>query len=173
MAEKRKKYNWAVEKEFLIVLAVAALIGLLSLQVVENTSLFDPLEVPDGFVAWQKLATTKENEVCTKDDEGFENCETKPEYSPQVSALSGKDVKLMGYMFPLMQGKKQKEFLLGPYPQSCPYHYHIGASQVVEVHSPQGVEFTYEPVKVEGTFAAEYNAEFGVFYYLKDAKLAE
>jgi len=176
MARKRKKVKadrMSAEKEFLIVLCVAALIGLLSLQAAEKSSLFDALEVPQGYITWQKFATTKEVEVCKKDDEGYDHCEIKPEYSDKVLALNGKKIKLMGYMFPLMQGDNQKEFLLGAYPQSCPFHYHVGPSQIVEVHSPKGVKFSYEPVKIEGNFTAEYNSEFGVFYYLKDAATAK
>lgn len=171
---KQKPQSDLDNKDFYIMFALVIVFGgLLTFQAAEESNFFQPVEVPDGYITWQSFATTKEIEECTQDKDFFQNCETKPKYSNEILALDGKEVKVMGYMFPLMQGDNQKEFLLGPYPQSCPYHYHVGPSQIIEVHSPKGIKFSYEPVKLEGKFTAEYNSEFGVFYYLKDAKFTK
>lgn len=180
MARKRK-YKQEIEddfdkKDFFIMFALVAVFGgLLTFQVAEERNFFKPIEVPEGYISWESFATTKEVESCREqeDDNIFIDCEIKPEYSDEILALDGKEIKVIGYMFPLTQGDNQTEFLLGPYPQSCPYHYHVGPSEIIEVHSPKGIEFSYEPVKLEGRFSAEFNSEFGVFYYLKDATVTE
>ena len=44
-------------------------------------------------------------------------------------------------MFPLEQDEKQKLFLLGPFPVSCPYHPHISANLIIEVHAEKSNSF--------------------------------
>ena len=68
---------------------------------------------------------------------------------------------------PLEQSEKQKKFLLGPYPLGCPFHYHIGASQVIEINSTEPIDFSFEPITITGKLKVEYNKETGTFYYLE------
>lgn len=129
-----------------------------------------PLVVSGGAVPWDVFATTTEKEECTIDKEGYDYCIVKPTYSEKVKALSGTKIKLMGYMFPLGQGKNQKNFLIGPYPLSCPFHYHVGPAQTIEVIAKDHIEFSYKPILLEGIFSTDFNEETGVFYYLKEAE---
>ena len=128
-----------------------------------------PLKVTGDAVSWEVFAKTKEDNFCIEDKEGFEICVTQPEYSDEIMNLDGKKVTLMGFMFPLEQSEKQKRFLIGPYPLSCPFHYHVGPSQVVEVSMPKGIDFSYDPVTVKGTFKPHFNRETGMFYTLENA----
>lgn len=75
----------------------------------------------------------------------------------------------MGFMFPLEQSEKQQNFLIGPYPLSCPFHYHIGPSQVVEVIAKKPMKFSYDPVTVTGVLKLRFNEETNMFYYLENA----
>ncbi len=130
-----------------------------------------PLEVSGDAIPWDVFAKTTETEECTTDKEGFDYCLIKPGYSEEIKKFDGKEVTLMGFMFPLDQSERQKNFLIGPYPLSCPFHYHIGPSQVVEVLAKKPVEFSYDPVTLKGKLSLRFNEETGVFYYLEDAIL--
>jgi len=91
-----------------------------------------------------------------------------PEYSKEIMKLDGKEVTLMGFMFPLSENMAgQTNFLLGPYPTSCPFNYHSPPSQVVEVITKTPVKFSFDPITIKGKLEVKYNRDTGVFYYLK------
>ncbi|MFT7099214.1 MAG: hypothetical protein ACJAS6_001088 [Rickettsiales bacterium] len=127
---------------------------------------FKPLQVSGDAIKWEIFAKTVEKTSCITDAEGFDDCVIKPVYSSKIKALNNKRVTLTGFMFPLDMSDKQKNFLIGPYPASCPFNYHIGPSQVVEVRLNKAIEFSYDPVTVRGVLSLKYNEETGVFYYL-------
>lgn len=131
---------------------------------------WQPLKVTGNAVSWDVFSETKEIEECSKDKEGFDLCLIKPEYGKRIRQLDSQHVTLMGFMFPLELEEGQHAFLLGPYPQSCPFHYHVGPAQVVEVRTAKPVPFTYDPITITGTFRLRYDEETGVFYYLEDAQ---
>jgi hypothetical protein len=124
-----------------------------------------PLKVKGDAIPWEILGQTKEVEECRKDKLG-EYCLLKPEYAEPIKSYDGKEVTLMGYMFPLEQTEKQKNFLLGPFPPSCPFHYHVGPSQTVEVILQNPMKFSFEPITLKGKLSLRYNEETGMFYYL-------
>ena len=125
-----------------------------------------PLQVTGDAIKWEVFAKTKEKIKCTTDSEGFDNCLVTPVYSPQIKSLNNKQVTLTGFMFPLDPSDKQKNFLIGPYPTSCPFNYHVRPSQIVEVKLKKPIAFSYDPVTVKGTLFLKYNGETGIFYYL-------
>ena len=84
-----------------------------------------------------------------------------------IKKYNGKTVTVMGFMFPLEQSEKQKKFLIGPYPLSCPFHYHVGPSQVIEISSDKAIDFSFDPITIKGRLEVKYNKETGTFYYLK------
>ena len=63
--------------------------------------------------------------------------------------------------------EKQKKFLMGPYPLSCPFHYHVGPSQVIEIKSDNPVDFSFDPITIKGKLEVKYNEETGSFFYLE------
>lgn len=75
-------------------------------------------------------------------------------------------------MFPLDETENQKLFLFGPFPLSCPFHYHVTPSLVLEVHADKhSVKFSYDPVVMTGTLElVPDDPEYSTFYRLKDAK---
>jgi len=129
-----------------------------------------PLEVTGDAIPWKVFAKTKEKEECRTDKEGYDYCLVKPRYSSELKDLDGKEVTLMGFMFPLEQSDKQKNFLFGPYPLSCPFHYHTRPSQVVEVLAEKPIPFSYDPITLKGRLSLRYNEQTQVFYYLENAK---
>ena len=133
--------------------------------------LYKPLEVTGDAIPWQLFGKTKEIEDCTIDKDGFDYCLIKPVYDDKIKKYNGKTVTIMGFMFPLEQSEKQKKFLIGPYPLSCPFHYHVGPSQVIEISSDEAVDFSFDPITIKGELKVKYNEETGTFYYLKIMKL--
>ena len=132
--------------------------------------LYEPLEVTGDAIPLQLFKKTKEIEDCTIDKDGFDYCLIKPVYDDNVKKYNGKTVTVMGFMFPLEQSEKQKRFLIGPYPLSCPFHYHVGPSQVIEISSEKAVDFSFDPITIKGRLEVKYNKETGTFYYLKILK---
>ena len=128
---------------------------------------YEKLQVTGDSIKWEVFAETLAKEECVVKDR-LSNCLIKPTYSESVKALDGKEVVLTGFMFPLEPTEKQRVFLIGPYPASCPFYYHVDPSEVVEVILKEPIEFSYDPVTVKGVLSLEFNEETGVFYYLKD-----
>jgi hypothetical protein len=130
-----------------------------------------PLQVTGNAIKWNIFAKTKEKQKKNTYPDGSYAFSVTPIFSPEISAFKDKEVTLMGYMFPLDAGDKQQDFLMGPYPVSCPYHYHTPPSMVVEVLAKKPITFSYEPITIHGILSLDFNEDTGVFYYLKDAHL--
>ena len=130
-------------------------------------------KVKEGATPWQVFEKVKEIKITeVEQDTGIENEYFKPEYTDEIKKMSGKTIRLMGFMFPLTPREQQLSFLIGPYALSCPYHYHVNPKFIIEVESPDNpIEFTYDAIVVEGRFEVKFDKETQVFYYLRDAKL--
>lgn len=130
----------------------------------------DFVKVPEGGVAWEFLAETKEILQTGEDDQGIDYEIRVPDFPEALKKLDGQSIVIQGYMFPLEPQEKQGLFLLGPFPLSCPFHYHVGPSMVIEVHALKPIEFSYEPVDIKGRLElVPKDVETEVFYRLHDA----
>jgi hypothetical protein len=129
------------------------------------------VDTPKGALDWRVLGATKEKNVEGKDKDGYDFQYFKPGFTEEVKALDGKEVTIKGFMFPLGAEEKQKEFLLGPFPVGCPFHYHVAPSLVLEVHADKKpVAFSYDPVTLKGKLELVVeDRENSTFYRLKDA----
>lgn len=135
-----------------------------------RTFIPDYVKTPEGGVSWEILAATKEVPFKGKDADGFDVEGVKPEFGPELLKLDKTSILIQGYMFPLGQEDAQSAFLFGPFPVSCPYHYHVGPSMVIEVHAKEPINFTYEPINVKGNLELIHGGGgFDLFYRLKDA----
>jgi len=132
----------------------------------------DYVDVPEGGTNWKIFGTTKEIKAHTKTEDAYDNQYSKPSFQPEIKVLDGKKIKIKGYMFPLDGAEKQKLFLFGPFPLSCPFQYHVGPPLVLEVHANKHpIAFDYEPVTITGTLElVPDDPEYSVFYRLKDAR---
>ena len=132
------------------------------------------VEVPTGGVAWDIFGETGYEEYENVDENGMSSYGIKPVFTYDVSALDGQDILMQGYMFPMDPEDKQSKFLFGPFPISCPYHYHAGAEYIIEVHAQEPIPFSWDPVNLSGKLElVPYDPEFNVFYRLHDAKLVK
>ena len=133
---------------------------------------YKPIATTKDAVPWRIFIETKALETCSVRGT-LDYCVNKPIYGKNIQKLDNKEVILMGFMFPLEQTETQKNFLFGAYPLSCPYHYHVGPEQVVEVKAQKGIPFSYQPVKLKGILKLDFNEETEVFYYLENAVVME
>lgn len=132
------------------------------------------IDHPKGTLDWHLLAKTREINEEGKTPDGLDYQYFRPEFTPEVKALNGKAATIKGFMFPLDEAEDQTLFLIGPFPLSCPFQYHVGPALVVEIHTDSGkpVKFSYDPVTVTGTFeVVPKDMENSTFYRLKNARL--
>lgn len=95
-----------------------------------------------------------------------------PEFSPEIRKLDQQDVRLQGYMLPIVAGETHEHFLLTMRPPHCPFCLSLGPEYIVEVKSRSPIKHTYEPVVVAGRLNVLRDDPFGLYYRLTDAHLS-
>lgn len=132
----------------------------------------DYVDVPEGALDWRVFGTTKEIKVEGKTKDGYDFEYVKPQFTKDIRKLDGREITIKGFMFPLNEARKQKLFLFGPFPVSCPFHYHVSSSLILEVHADGvPVKFSYDPVLLKGRLQlVDKDPENSTFYRLVDAR---
>ncbi len=93
-----------------------------------------------------------------------------PQFSPELKALDGKEVKVAGFMLPLEAGKKQKRILLTRMPVTCTFCLPGGGPEsVIEVHLRKPIDYTWEGVVLSGRLMLLPDDPTSLFYRLVDA----
>ena len=129
-------------------------------------------KTPEGGVDWAVFSKTKATPYKITQDDGEVWEGVKPEFTSAVQNLNGQKIKMTGYMFPLDQTEEQKQFLLGPFPLSCPYHSHTPINLTIESYADVPIKFSYEPITVEGVLElVPEDLEYNTFYRLKGVSL--
>lgn len=99
-------------------------------------------EIEDA-VSWDLLITSTLGY-----DERFD--ELRPMFPPEVRALAGTQVKIVGFNIPLdSSGRRILLSLISP---SCPFCLPGGPETVVEVEAVESIGMQLEPIILEGTF---------------------
>ena len=99
-------------------------------------------EIEDA-VSWDLLITSTLGY-----DERFD--ELRPMFPPEVRALEGTQVKIVGFNIPLdSSGRRILLSLISP---SCPFCLPGGPETVVEVEAVESIGMQLEPIILEGTF---------------------
>ncbi len=126
-------------------------------------------KTPEGGIDWKLFSETKEvSYSITRNNDLWEG--VKPKFSDELKKLDGQKIKMSGYMFPLDQTEKQKNFLLGPFPLTCPYHSHSPINLTIEAYAKNSIQFSYDAITVEGILElVPQDFEYNTFYRLKDA----
>ena len=135
----------------------------------------DYVDAPPGATNWKVFSQTKEINVEGKTKDGYDFQYFKPKFAPEVKKLDGQVVTVKGFMFPLGETEGQKLFLFGPFPVSCPYHYHVSPSLVIEVHADKKpIKFSYDAVTLKGKLQlVSTDPENSTFYKLIDAEVVK
>ena len=132
------------------------------------------VKTPEGGTSWQLFGKTTQTPYSYMDEGGMEWEGVRPTFPEELKKLDGKEILIQGYMFPLGQEEKQSLFLLGPFPVSCPYHYHVTPNLIIEVKPEKPIEFSYDAINVRGTLElVPKDDEYNVFYRLNNASLSQ
>lgn len=127
---------------------------------------------PDNGTNWETFGETKQIPYSYEDSDGYELNGVRPEFTENLKQLDGTTVILQGFMFPLGQEQDQETFLFGPFPVSCPFHYHVKPNLLIEAHAKETVKFSYDPINIKGTLELIYqDDEYNLFYKLKNVSL--
>lgn len=130
----------------------------------------DFIKIPEGGIAWNVFGETEMDEYSIIDKEGTEWIGVRPKFKETLRKLEGKNILIQGYMFPLDQSEKQKLFLLGPFPVTCPYHFHTESNLIIEVHAKTPILYSYDPVNIKGKLELVYkDDEFNIFFRMKNS----
>jgi hypothetical protein len=116
-----------------------------------------------GVVSWKLLGQVKSAQVGTK---------VVPDFASEIRLLDQQEVRLQGYMMPIVAGETHSHFLLTMRPPHCPFCLSIGPEYIVEVKSKAPIKHTYEPVILAGRLNVLSDDPFGLYYRLVDAQLA-
>jgi uncharacterized protein len=126
-------------------------------------------QVPEGVVGWDTLGKLDvRTEVIAPLQARFHT-----DYSNEIKALDGREVKLMGFIYPLEGGLEHQRFLLTAWPPSCPFCLPAGPSQMVEVFCKEPVDFTDGAIMMAGKFELLKDDPSGMYYRMRDAKEIE
>lgn len=93
-----------------------------------------------------------------------------PVFTPAIQALSGKRIKVNGYMMPLEETPTQRRFLLMAYPPSCPFCLDVGSQYFMEVLARKPVKFTYDALLMEGRLELLQRDENGLYFRMHEAE---
>lgn len=97
-----------------------------------------------------------------------------PIFSPQITALEGKEVIVKGYIIPVEGYKNHKEFILSAFPYNmCFFCGGAGPETVMEVEAKTPVAFTAEQVLIKGIIHLNDDDINQLMYRLVDAEIVK
>lgn len=136
------------------------------------TNIPEFVSTPKNGTAWEILASTEEVPYSETMPDGLVNEGSRPKFTPIVQALDGKEVIMQGYMFPLSPNEDQSMFLFGPFPMSCPFHYHVTPNMVIEVSVAKPIPLSFEAINIKGVIQlVPRDDEFNMFYRIQNAEV--
>lgn len=164
-------------KRFLRLIAALAIVGAASTALAQapnpgsrktldlpiDPALLNSLPELQGVVSWRLLGQVKTTQVGSR---------VVPDFAPAVRALDQQEVRLQGFMLPIVTGETHDHFLLTMRPPHCPFCLSLGPEYIVEVRAARPIRHTFEPIVVAGRFAVLDNDPFGLYYRLTAAQLA-
>jgi uncharacterized protein len=127
-----------------------------------DPSLLNTLPELKGVVSWNTLAQVKTR---------TEGKRVVPEFAAAVRALDKQEVRLQGFMLPIVTGERHDHFLLTMRPPHCPFCLSLGPEYIVEVRAKAPIRHTYEPIVVLGQLNVLSDDPFGLYYRLTGAQL--
>jgi hypothetical protein len=128
-----------------------------------DPQLLNDLPELKGVVSWRLLGQVKTVQTGAK---------PAPEFPPEIRKLDRQEVRLQGYMLPIVAGETHDHFLLTMRPPHCPFCLSLGPEYIVEVKSKAPIRHTYEPVVVAGRLNVLRDDPFGLYYRLTEAQLS-
>ena len=97
-----------------------------------------------------------------------------PVFSEDVNKMDGQLIQIKGYIIPVEGYKNQKEFIFSAYPYNmCFFCGGAGPETVMEVYCTEPIEYTAEPVVIEGKLELNATDINRLIYALNDARLVK
>jgi hypothetical protein len=127
-----------------------------------DPALLNTLPELKGVVSWNTLA-----QVTTR----TEGKRVIPQFAPAVQALDQKEVRLQGFMLPIVTGERHDHFLLTMRPPHCPFCLSLGPEYIVEVRTAAPIRHSFDPIVLSGKLAVLRDDPFGLYYRLTAAQL--
>ena len=91
-------------------------------------------------------------------------------FSDELQALNGKEVRLKGFIIPLEESPESTHFVLSYFPYaSCFFCGGSGPESVVEVYTQKPVAFTDKPITVRGVLRLNSDNPERLFFALESA----
>lgn len=128
-----------------------------------DPALLNNLPELKGVLSWNVLGQVKGKTIGSR---------VVPEFTPQIVALDKHEVKLQGFMLPIVAGEVHDRFLLTMRPADCPFCLSVGPEYIVEVQTQKPIKHTFEPIVLSGRFAVLNDDPYGLYYRLTAAQLA-
>lgn len=128
-----------------------------------DPALLNTLPELKGVVSWNTLAQVKSR---------TEGRRVVPEFAPAVRALHQQEVRLQGFMLPIVTGERHDHFLLTMRPPHCPFCLSLGPEYIVEVRATAPIRHTFEPIVLSGRLNVLTDDPFGLYYRLTGAQMS-
>ncbi len=95
-----------------------------------------------------------------------------PVFSEEVKKLSGKEVKVKGYVIPVEGYRSHKEFVFSAYPYSmCFFCGGAGPETVMEVYAKEPIKYSPDPIVLKGKLELNDADVNRLIYTIRDAEL--
>jgi hypothetical protein len=118
-----------------------------------------PLPEVEGAVSWELLLNI---ELI------YEGIDLVPEYPPEVLALEGEHVRVVGFLMPLaMDGTRGLLSMISP---ACPFCLPGGPETFIELLADEPMEWSDDAVLVAGRLELLANSYSGIYYRLRAAE---
>jgi uncharacterized protein len=127
-----------------------------------DPALLNTLPELKGVVSWNLLAQVKSR---------TEGKRVVPDFAPAVRRLHQTEVKLQGFMLPIVTGERHEHFLLTMRPPHCPFCMSLGPEYIVEVRAKMPIKHTYDPLILSGQLSVLSDDPFGLYYRLTGAQI--
>lgn len=127
-----------------------------------DPALLNTLPELKGVVSWTLLGQVKSR---------TEGKRVVPDFSPAVRKLHQTEVKLQGFMLPIVTGERHDHFLLTMRPPHCPFCLSLGPEYIVEVRAKSPIKHSYDPLVLTGQLNVLNDDPFGLYYRLTGAQI--
>jgi len=125
-----------------------------------------PLPVgPAGSISWALLAQARDVDF-TPDQHYIPR-----HYPDAVKKIAGSEILIKGYMIAIRPNGTFSDFLLVPFPPTCPYCVPVGPSQIIEEHTSKPVAFSFEPVVIRGVLKLREDDVSNLFYSMVNSEI--
>lgn len=112
---------------------------------------------------WDKISKCK-----IKFDEKSGKFETK--FTDDIKNLDGKEIITSGFMLPLDETIKQKNFILSKKTPTCPFCLPGEPTEFILVKTDKPIKFTDDLISIKGNFYLINDTEKAIFFEIRNAE---